>query len=65
VVPRPTPEPARDTPSEPSGIHLRPTRIKVAPPPNREEILERLRERARQLAAKGALPLKRVDKRSA
>ncbi|HEY3593335.1 MAG TPA: hypothetical protein VGL13_05660 [Polyangiaceae bacterium] len=54
------PDPVSERASETSGIHLRPVRMKIAPPPNREEILERLRERARQLAAKGALPLKRA-----
>jgi hypothetical protein len=46
-------------PVERSGIHLSPARAKIAPPPNRDEILDRLRERARHLAAKGALPVKR------
>jgi hypothetical protein len=47
-----------DTPSERSGIHLkRPGR--VAPPANRDEILERLRVRARELAAAGGLAFKK------
>jgi hypothetical protein len=74
--PMPTPEVARlasaqrpgDQPpveltsdvSERSGVHLSPARARVAPPPNREEILDRLRERARQLAAKGGLPARKT-----
>jgi hypothetical protein len=47
-----------DTPSERSGVHLkRPG--PVAPPANRDEILERLRERARALAAAGGLAYKK------
>jgi hypothetical protein len=64
AVPAPQPartaEPPQETASETSGIHLSPVRARVAPPPNRDEILDRLRERARQLAAKGALPVKRA-----
>jgi hypothetical protein len=55
-------EPVSDPQSERSGIHLSPARARVTPPPNREEILGRLRERARQLAAKGALPLSKTIK---
>jgi hypothetical protein len=58
-------EPPPEAPSERSGIHLSPARPKVAPPPNRDEILDRLRERARQLAAKGALPLPKKTRQSA
>jgi len=54
----PTGETAGDI-SERSGVHLSPVRARVTPPPNREEILDRLRERARQLAAKGALPARK------
>ena len=51
-------QPPADVPSERSGIHLkRPG--PVAPPPNREEILERLRVRARELAAAGGLAFKK------
>jgi hypothetical protein len=51
-------QPPADVPSERSGIHLkRPG--PVAPPPNRDEILERLRVRARELAAAGGLAFKK------
>jgi hypothetical protein len=53
-------DPPADKPAERSGIHLSPARAKVRPPPNREEILGRLRERARQLAAKGTLLAKKT-----
>jgi hypothetical protein len=51
-------KPPTDTPSERSGVRLkRPG--PVAPPANRDEILERLRERARSLAAAGGLAFKK------
>jgi hypothetical protein len=53
-------EPPGETLAERSGIHLSPSRAKVRAPPNREAILERLRERAKQLAARGGLPAKKT-----
>jgi hypothetical protein len=47
------PPPPADLPSERSGIHLTKSASRVAPPSNRDEILERLRVRARELAASG------------
>jgi hypothetical protein len=36
--------------SEKSGVHARATRV-VPPPPNRDELLDRLRDRARRIAS--------------
>jgi hypothetical protein len=38
--------------SEKSGVHARATRV-VPPPPNRDQLLDRLRERARRVGARG------------
>jgi hypothetical protein len=49
-----------DTPSERSGVHLtKAASRRVAPPANRDEILERLRARAKVLAAAGGLSFKK------
>ena len=49
-----------DTPSERSGVHLtKSAEGRVAPPTNRDEILERLRVRARDLVASGRLAFKK------
>jgi hypothetical protein len=48
-----------DTPSERSGVHLTKAASRVAPPANRDEILERLRARAKVLAAAGGLSFKK------
>jgi hypothetical protein len=52
-------EPPTDAPSERSGVHLKTAPSRIAPPANRDEILERLRVRAKVLAAAGGLSFKR------
>ena len=52
-------KPLDEPPSERSGVHLTKAASKVAPPANREEILERLRARAKELAAAGGLAFKK------
>jgi hypothetical protein len=53
-------KPPADTPSERSGVHLtKSAEGRVAPPANRDEILERLRVRARELVASGRLAFKK------
>lgn len=49
-----------DTPSERSGVHFRASAARIAAPPNRDEILDRLRSRARELAASGRLAIKKA-----
>jgi hypothetical protein len=48
------------TPSERSGMHLTRAASKIAPPANRDDILERLRTRARQRAAAGGPAYKKA-----
>ncbi|HKQ69494.1 MAG TPA: hypothetical protein VJT73_09150 [Polyangiaceae bacterium] len=43
----------------PSGVQVARAHARVAPPPNREEILERLRLRAQKLAKEGGLSFKK------
>jgi len=52
-------KPPTDTPSERSGVHLKAAASRIAPPANRDEILERLRARAKVLAAAGGLSYKK------
>jgi hypothetical protein len=53
-------QPPAETPSERSGVHLsKGAARRVAPPANRDEILERLRARARELAAAGGISFKK------
>jgi hypothetical protein len=52
-------KPPTDTPSERSGVHLKAAASRIAPPANRDEILERLRARAKVLAAAGGLSFKK------
>jgi hypothetical protein len=67
-MPSPVPQPEAlpvlkapaDTPSERSGVHLtKAASRRVTPPANRDEILERLRSRAKELAAAGVAFKKR------
>jgi molecular chaperone DnaK len=52
-------KPPTDAPSERSGVHLTKAASRIAPPANRDEILERLRARAKNLAAAGGLSFKK------
>ena len=52
-------KPPTDTPSERTGVHLTRAASKIAPPANRDDILERLRTRAQQLRAAGGLAHKK------
>ena len=54
-----------DWPSERSGVRLAHEGRRISPPPNRDDILARLRERAQHLAANGGFVFKNQKKQEA
>jgi hypothetical protein len=57
--------PSVDRPSERSGVRLAHAERRINPPPNRDDILARLRERAQHLAANGGFAFKNKKKQGA